>query len=137
MHFLLDTNVLAEVRRPAPDRRILSKLAVHAGRVATASICIHELVYGAERLPISARRREYEAFVRELEESINVLPYDSEAARWHAVERARLELSGKTTPFVDGQIAAIAATHDLTLATKNARDFRAFRGLRVDSWGRP
>src|SRR5947208_2606172 len=126
--FLLDTNVLAEPRRPSPDRHVLAKLALHSGRVATASLCLHELAFGAERLPPSARRREYEVFVRELVESIAILPYDTDAARWHGTERARLERAGKTPPFVDGQIAAIAATHDLTLVTKNPRDFRMFRG---------
>ena len=53
---------------------------------------------------------------------------------WHAVERARLEAAGKTTPFIDGQIAAIASVNDLVLVTANKADFRGFRGLRVQSW---
>lgn len=134
MRFLLDTNILSEPRMPTPHRGVLSKLVTHAGQVATAALCIHELAYGAERLVASARRREYERFVRELMEAIQILPYDQEAAMWHAKERARLERSGKTPPFVDGQIAAIAATRDLTLVTRNVADFAAFRGLSVENW---
>jgi tRNA(fMet)-specific endonuclease VapC len=136
MRFLLDTNVLSEPRLPRPSRAVLSKLATFAGRVATASPCIHELVFGAERLPQSARRREVEVFVQELIHAITVLPYDLEAAAWHARERARLARAGRTPPFVDGQIAAIAATRGLVLVTKNLRDFRVYRGLHVEDWAR-
>jgi tRNA(fMet)-specific endonuclease VapC len=134
MKFLLDTNVLCEPRMPQPNRNVLSKLAVHSGQVATASVCIHELIFGAERLPMSQRRREYQAFVDELVGAITILPYDAEAATWHGRERARLERAGKLPPFVDGQIASIAATRDLVLITKNIRDFHNFRGLRVETW---
>ena len=63
-----------------------------------------------------------------------LLPYDSEAARWHAVERARLGRAGLTPAFVDSQIAAIAATRNLTLVTRNTRDFECFDGVRLDNW---
>ena len=41
---------------------------------------------------------------------------------------------GRTPPFVDGQIAAIAHINDLVLITSNTGDFEHFRGLRVQSW---
>lgn len=66
--------------------------------------------------------------------SFPVLDYDREAADWHALERARLSSIGKTPPFVDGQIAAIAFVNDLILVTSNLRDFEGFRGLQVQSW---
>jgi tRNA(fMet)-specific endonuclease VapC len=63
-----------------------------------------------------------------------VAVYDEAAAEWHAVERARLGKAGHMPPFVDGQIAAIAAVNNLTLITQNARDFERFEGLRVEAW---
>jgi tRNA(fMet)-specific endonuclease VapC len=66
--------------------------------------------------------------------SFPILPYDQVAADWHGRERARLEEAGKTTPFVDGQIAAIAFTRGLTLVTANTKDFRSFEGLRAIDW---
>jgi tRNA(fMet)-specific endonuclease VapC len=134
VRFLLDANVLSEPRSPKPSRETLSKLTEHAAQSATAAPCLHELIYGAERLPRSARRTEVEAFVSDIAQTLRVLPYDQEAAAWHARERARLEKSGKTPPFVDGQIAAIAATQGLTLVTKNTRDFAILKGLRVERW---
>ncbi len=66
--------------------------------------------------------------------SFPVLPYNREAADWHALERARLGALGRTPPFVDGQIASIAYINDLVLVTSNTGDFEHFGGLRVESW---
>jgi tRNA(fMet)-specific endonuclease VapC len=66
-----------------------------------------------------------------------VLPYDQRAASWHAAERARLEHAGRTPPFVDGQIASIAATCGLTLVTVNPADFVSFLGLATLNWAGP
>ncbi len=68
--------------------------------------------------------------------SFPVLPYDEAAARWHEHERARLEGLGKPPSCVDGQIAAIAVTNGLILATSNFKDFTRFRDLQVDNWGK-
>ena len=95
----------------------------------------HELRFGCARLQPSRRR---EALERYLEVvvlvSFPVLPYTGEAADWHALERVRLSATGRTPPFVDGQIAAIAHVNDLTLVTSNTGDFEGFQGLRVRSW---
>jgi tRNA(fMet)-specific endonuclease VapC len=78
------------------------------------------------------------AIERYLEEvvlaSFPILGYGRTAAEWHAAERARLEAAGKTPPFIDGQIAAIASVNDLVLVTANTADFRGFKKLRVQSW---
>ncbi|MYG41499.1 MAG: type II toxin-antitoxin system VapC family toxin [Nitrospira sp. SB0677_bin_15] len=66
--------------------------------------------------------------------SFPVLDYDQEAADWHALERAQLEAAGKTPPFIDGQIAAIAHVNELILITSNPTDFRAFKELQVRNW---
>jgi len=65
---------------------------------------------------------------------MTTLPYDTAAAEWHAAERTRLTAIGLTPPFVDGQIAAIAATRGLILVTNNASDFQHFGGLVVVDW---
>jgi tRNA(fMet)-specific endonuclease VapC len=64
------------------------------------------------------------------------LSYDDVAAEWHGRERARLEESGRTPPFVDGQIAAIAHTQSLTLVTANTKDFERFADLETADWTR-
>lgn len=63
-----------------------------------------------------------------------IIPYDKAAAEWHARERSRLERSGKSTPFADSQIAAIARVNDLILVTANRSHFDSFEGLAVEDW---
>lgn len=86
-------------------------------------------------MPRGRRRSAVEAFLSDVVRmTLPILPYDDRSAEWHAHERARLERLGRSAPFVDGQIAAIAAVHALTLVTANIRDFRTFRGLSVVDW---
>ena len=65
---------------------------------------------------------------------MEILPYDVDAAAWHAEARAALARQGKTPAFVDGQIAAVAATHRLALVTANMKDFVVFPHLQVVDW---
>jgi tRNA(fMet)-specific endonuclease VapC len=133
--YLLDANTLSEPVRPEPNSGVLARLREHRGQLVTASVVWHELVFGAQRLPQSRRRA---ALERYLEESVYailpILPYDTAAAEWHAAERARLSAIGRTPPYMDGQIAAIASTNDLVLVTANVADFRHFAELRVEDW---
>jgi tRNA(fMet)-specific endonuclease VapC len=133
--YLLDTNVVSEPLRPSPSSSILRRLRRHEGETAIASIVWHELHFGCARLPKSRRRAAIERYLEEVVlASFPILDYGRTAAEWHARERARLEAAGKTPPFIDGQIAAIATVNDLMLVTANKADFRGFRGLRVQSW---
>lgn len=88
-----------------------------------------------ERLPLSRRRDVVERYLEEVVlPAIPILAYDAPAAEWHAREPARLFSRGETPSFADGQIAAIAHVHDLTVVTFNEADFRRFEGLQVATW---
>lgn len=133
--YLLDASVLSEPLKPRPNQNVLDRLARHEAVLATAAPVWHELVFGARRMPPSARRRALERYLDEvIAATLPVLPYDASAAAWHAAERARLVALGRTPPFVDGQIAAIARVHGLVLVTANTNDFADFEGLAVDDW---
>lgn len=134
MRYLLDTNVVSEVTRPNPDPAVVDRLAEAEGVAALAAVTWHELRYGLARLPAGRRRDGLEAFLLSLPVRYPVLPYDRDAALWHAQERVRLEASGVAPPFADGQIAAIAATRGLSLVTRNVADFRHFLGIGVEIW---
>ena len=137
LHYLLDTNILAEPLRPKPNDLILNRLKRHEGEIAIASVVWHEMWFGCNRLPVSARRAAIEAYLNQVvAPGISILPYDREAADWHARERARLTAIGETPPFADGMIAAIARTNNLELVTVNLDDFRAFEGLQCVNWQR-
>jgi tRNA(fMet)-specific endonuclease VapC len=134
LRYLLDTNILSEPMRPAPDQGVLARLLEVGDTAATGAPAWHEIEYGRSRLPAGRRRRAIDALVDQLDSVLVVLPYDKAAARWHARERARLAKKGTPPPFVDGQLAAIAAVNGLALVTRNVRDFVCFADLRVESW---
>ncbi len=132
--FLLDTDVVSELARPVPDPRVLERLSAAERRSAIAATVWHELVFGVERLPPGARRSGLRVFVDEIAGRFPVLPYDRPAASWHARERARLTAVGRGPAFADGQVAAVAVTHDLRLVTRNVADFAGFSDLVVENW---
>ncbi|MBT8339735.1 MAG: type II toxin-antitoxin system VapC family toxin [Desulfatitalea sp.] len=133
--YLLDTNVVSEAIKKSPNQSVMHHFARYQQEIATASPVWHELQYGCTRLPASKKRTLIEAYLSEVVwNNLTILPYDEKAANWHAVQRARLELNGKSTSFVDGQIAGIAATNGLTLVTRNISDFASFSDLILENW---
>ena len=86
-------------------------------------------------MPPSRKRELVEMFLEDvIKKNLPILPYDEQAARWHAMERARLSLQGMTPSFVDGQIATITVTNGLILVTRNMDDFKTYSALRVENW---
>ena len=134
VRFLLDSNILSEPSRPLPNIKVLNKLNLHRSEVGVASLVVHEILYGCWRLPQSKRKDYLWKYIQDSVLSLPVFDYDLRAAQYHAQERARLSKIGKSPAFVDGQIASIAFTNDLTLVTNNVDDFKDFNGLVLDNW---
>lgn len=133
--FLLDTNILSEVTKLQPNSLVMEKLEQYTQSIATASVVLHELMFGCNRLLPSKRRQMLEEYIASLlAKSIPVLPYDCNAALWHASERARLVKLGRTPAYVDGQIAAITVVNDLILVTNNTSDYADFQNLQLQNW---
>jgi tRNA(fMet)-specific endonuclease VapC len=133
--FLLDTSIVSAPALREPSMKVIRKLQQQGASCAIAAPVWHELVFGAARLPAGKRRAALEEYLHTVvRRSFPILPYDEAAADWHGRERARLQEQGRPTPFVDGQIAAIAFTRSLALVTANAKDFRWFDGLETVDW---
>jgi tRNA(fMet)-specific endonuclease VapC len=85
-------------------------------------------------LPVSAKREKLERYLYQVVRQLPILPYDLESAEWYAQKRARLTQMGKTPPFIDGQIAAIAKVNQLILVTANVKDYDYFPEVVVENW---
>jgi len=139
LRYLLDTNIVSEPVTPDPSEAVMRRLRARSGEVALPSIVWHELVYGVERMD-EGRRQTYllDYLLEVVRPSMPILPYDASAAQWHGEVRAELERDGLSTPFADGQIAAIAAAENLTVVTDNTSDFGPFvdleEGIHVENW---
>lgn len=135
IRYLVDTNILSEASSLKGRPQVIIKLQELASEISTASVVIHELLYGCYRLPQSKRRSALERYLGDLLNStIPILDYTTAAADWHAQERARLSKVGRMPPYVDGQIAAIAVVNNLTLVTRNISDFANFQNLQLENW---
>lgn len=98
LKYLLDTNIISEPLRPQPNPAILANLQTHQQDFAIASVVWHELWFGCLRLPPSRRRTAVETYLQHVVRTIPILPYDEQAAHWHAAESARLTTQGKPPP---------------------------------------
>ena len=133
---VVDTNVISEPLKPAPNPLVLTWLAENSAEIALSAITVYELLYGVQRLPRGRRRvRLTEAIERMIRDAGDrVLAYDDEAARCHATLRATREGAGKTTSVEDGMIAAIALARGAAVASKNVADFEGFGVPVVNPW---
>ena len=124
---ILDTNVVSELMRPAPDPAVASWGAERAtsGLFLTA-VTEAELRFGLAVMPLGKRR---DGLAKGLERMLEtgfgnrVLPFDSGAARAYAGIAAARRQRGRPIAQADCQIAAIARSRGMAVATRNVRDF--------------
>src|SRR2546428_68996 len=90
------------------------------------------LVSAREYDRLASGRRGFSAALDQFRKTHDLAELD--AAEWHARERARLASIGRTVPFADGQIAAVARVNDMVVVTANVGDFEVFRGVEVEDW---
>ena len=135
LRFLLDTGIVSAPVAKQPNAEVVRRLELHGHECAIAAPVWHELTYGVTRLPHGRRRAALEAYLEDVvHAAFPILAYDETAAAWHGRERARLERRRTPVPYVDGQIASIAQTNGLVLATANPKDFTRFTDLEVEDW---
>ena len=123
--FLLDTNIVSELRRRKPHGAVLNWIAdVPADQLLLSAVTVGEIQAGIEitREQDAAKARELEAWLDQVVASYGILPMDGAAFR----EWARLKHRKSDTLIEDAMIAATAIIHELTVATRNTRDFRDF-----------
>ena len=123
--FLLDTNVISELRRAKPHGAVLSWLrAAPEQDLHLSAVSLGEIQAGIEltREQDPTKADALESWVEQVAASYNVLPMDAETFRiW-----ARLMHRRSNTLYEDAMIAATAKRHQLTVVTRNVGDFAHF-----------
>lgn len=123
--YLLDTNVVSELRRPRPHPSVVSWIsAIDAADLYLSAMTLGEIQAGIEltREQDAARAAELDAWLELVSASYSVLPMDAAAFR----QWARLMHRKSDTLYEDAMIAATAMVHRLTVVTRNVADFHSF-----------
>jgi predicted nucleic acid-binding protein len=124
---ILDTNVVSEPLKPAPDPQVLDWLNAQVPEALyLTTVNLAELLAGVALMPAGRRRtalqQALDAQIMPLFEG-RVLPFDRPAAEAFARINASAQAAGQTLGFADAAIAAIASAHGFAVATRNVRDF--------------
>ena len=123
--YLLDTNVVSELRKPRPNARVLSWM----GRADDKHLFLSAVTVGEIQADIEITRKqdavkavELERWLDQVSDAYNVLPMDAKCFRRWAILMDRQS----NTLYEDAMIAATALIHRLTVVTRNTRDFSRF-----------
>jgi hypothetical protein len=135
---LLDTNVVSEIMRPAPDRRVAAWVSAQSvPLVFTTAITEAEIFKGIEMMASGRKRRELlevaQAYFH-IDMAARILPFDSAAAHWFAEIFAARKRAGRPIQPLDTQIVAIARKHRAVLVTRNTGDFEGCGIELINPW---
>ena len=131
MKYMLDTNIIVYAKNRRPETVLLRLRECRPDDVCISAITMAELEYGIAHSSNPERNRM--ALMLFLS-SIQVIPFDANAAREYGVIRQDLTAKGTPIGANDMLIAAHAKALGLTLVTNNVREFERVPDLRIDNW---
>jgi toxin FitB len=138
MRFLLDTNVVSEWMKPAPNPGVVNWLHnVDEDTVFISVVTLTEIRYGIERMAAGGRRKRLEGWLHQelpLRFDGRILPVDETVADVSGRVAARSEAAGRPIEAIDAFLAATAEVHRLMLVTRNQSDFKAVLKTTMNPW---
>ncbi len=135
---ILDTNVVSELMAEKPDPAVAAwARTVARDQLTTTTVTFMELRYGIEKLPLSKRRTRMESDLEWVLTDVvggRILNFDMSAARFSAERIAHLKKIGKPVEIRDVQIAGVAMSRQIRIATRNAKDYEHLTVKVVNPW---
>ena len=134
MKYLIDTNVLSEMTKQSPSKEVVKWFinTPDADKFISV-ISIGEIIYGIERLPSGSRKSKLHAWFNEvISEGFNERILNIKASTMHTWGKMMSELS-RSLQVQDTFIAATALENNLTIATRNVKDFSDIAGLQISN----
>ena len=126
MKYLLDTCIISELVRPAPNRKVVDWLnEVSSEALFLSVITIGEIRKGLTKLPGSKKKERLTVWLNTLldEYKEQILPIDLMVAENWGTLQGNAEIAGTPMSSIDSLLAATAYTYNLTLTTRNESDF--------------
>jgi len=134
---VLDTNVVSEAMKPAPDATVRTWLNHQSAETLfLSSITLAEILYGIKAMPEGKRKNRLSVVFDGLQElfSARILPFDVGTARHYADLAVLARRSGRGFPVADGYIAAIAASRGYMVASRDKTAYDAGGITVIDPW---
>lgn len=135
---VLDTNVVSEPMKPGGSAAVLAWLDRQvADTLYLTATSLAELLVGIQTLPDGKRKAGLDAALTELMAGLfgpRILPFDQQAALAYAPLVGRARAAGRAISVAGGQIAAIAAAHGFTVATRDTASFLAAGVPVINPW---
>jgi toxin FitB len=129
--YLLDTNVISELRKPKPHGAVVEWISnVNDSELFLSAVTIGEIQSGIEktRNQDQSKANQIENWLDQLISNFNILPMDTNAFRiW-----GKLMTKETITVNEDAMIASIAISNQLTIVTRNVKDFKRFNVRLLD-----
>ena len=139
--YLLDTNIISEIRKPSPNENVLKLFAEKKNLSAISSVTWAESLVGVKRMPEGKKKEALSAYYNEIiHGQFDILPFDEHAATIYSDLYPKLESSGKMPSEFDLQIASIAIATNMILVTRNTKDFESISSvssLMLENWFEP
>lgn len=138
MATILDTNVTSELTRERPNSAVWDWWNRQvAGEMFTTAVTEEEMLFGIAIMPVGDRRSRQEMrddYVLRVLFANHILPFDSTAARAYAVIASHRRAIGRPIEHPDAQIAAIARSQNMAVATRNVSDFAECGVELINPW---
>jgi len=135
---VLDTNMLSEIMRPEPERKVADWIVrQQSDELFTAAVCQAEILSGLAVMPSGRRRTELEEAARAMftdDFDGRVLPFDVEAASAYAEVFAARRKAGRSSGTIDLMLAAIARVRGASVVTRNVADFEGVGVAIINPW---
>jgi tRNA(fMet)-specific endonuclease VapC len=131
MKYLLDTNICIAILKNS-DLAVIQKLKeLTPDQIVICSLVKAELLYGARK---SQSVEQNLSLLSKFFDQLESLPFGDSSTDFYGTQRSILEKAGTSIGNADLMIASIALAHNLTVVTRNQREFLRVQNLRVEVW---
>ena len=136
--YLLDTNIISELRKPVANQKVMEKFARYAEISVISAIAFDEMLFGVKRMGEGRKKEALMEFYTDfIQKSLDIIPFDVHCAWVHSDITERLEKLGRPSPLIDSMIAATAIANNQILVTRNVNDFEVIQSvsnLMIENW---
>lgn len=135
--YLLDTNIISEFSKQNVNESVALNFRSKERFCAVSAITLQELQFGMELLPEGKRKNQVRSFLDIVKRKFVIIPYESKSAVVYGEIAANAQKAGTPCSKFDTQIAATAVANNMTLVTRNIKDFLPLQQLcplKLENW---